>query len=95
MEASMTKIVTAAEANRQFSSLMREVAEGETVIVTSHGKEMIKMVPAGESEADTRAERKAAMRRLIDHLKTLPQQPGVTWKREELYEDEPYPDTFK
>lgn len=89
----MTKIVTAAEANRQFSSLMREVAEGETVIVTSHGKEMIKMVPI-EGESQALSERRSARRELIEYLKSQPLRPGVKWTREELYEDEPYPDTF-
>jgi prevent-host-death family protein len=90
----MTKIVTAAEANRQFSSLMREVAEGETVIVTSHGKDMIKMVPITE-ESQTLAERRAARRELMDYLRSQPLRPGMKWTREELYEDEPYPDSFK
>jgi prevent-host-death family protein len=89
----MTKVVTAAEANRQFSSLMREVAEGETVIVTSHGRYAIKMVPV--SEDPEKGLRHAAMGRLVEHLKSLPRQPGITWTRAELYEDEPYPDTFK
>ncbi|MDR3494953.1 MAG: type II toxin-antitoxin system prevent-host-death family antitoxin [Ancalomicrobiaceae bacterium] len=90
----MTKIVTAAEANRQFSSLMRQVAEGETVIVTSHGRQVMTMTPtAGEDEA--MPERRAAHRRLMDYLRSQPQRPGVTWTRQELYEDEPYPDTFK
>jgi len=90
----MTKIVTAAEANRQFSSLMREVAAGETVIVTSHGRQLIKMIAVTE-EDNERAERRAAHGRLMEHLHSRPHQPGVTWTREELYEDEPYPDTFK
>ena len=32
------KTVTAAEANRQFSTGLREVAHGESVLVTSRGK---------------------------------------------------------
>jgi len=93
LEGSMTKVVTAAEANRQFSSLMREVADGETVIVTSHGRDAIKMVPVTVDAED--GLRIAAMDRLVEHLKTLPRQPGITWTRAELYEDEPYPDSFK
>lgn len=32
------KIISAGDANRHFSSVLREVAKGETVIVTSRGK---------------------------------------------------------
>jgi prevent-host-death family protein len=90
----MTKIVTAAEANRQFSSLMREVADGETVIVTSHGRNIMKMTAVGE-EDETLTERRSAHRRLMEYLRSQPRRPAISWTREELYEDEPYPDTFK
>lgn len=87
------KQISAAEANRQFSALMRTVAAGETVIVTSHGRPVVKMVPA--SGDDNSTGRAAAMARFIAHARTLPRQPALSWTREELYEDEPYPDTFK
>jgi prevent-host-death family protein len=37
--------VSAAEANRQFSRIMREAAAGETVVVTSRGKPVIEIRP--------------------------------------------------
>ncbi len=90
------KTVSAAEANRQFSNLMRGVVAGETVVVTSHGRPLVKIVPASEPIADEDAvQRKLAKQRLMEYLRSRPRQPAVTWTREELYEDEPYPDTFK
>lgn len=87
------KTVSAAEANRQFSSLMREAAEGDAVVVTSHGRPVVKIVPASEDERVE--DRSAAMDRLVAHLRSLPRRPAVLWTREELYEDAPYPETFK
>ena len=40
----MDKIVSAAEANREFSSLLRGVREGQTFVVTSHGKPVARMI---------------------------------------------------
>ena len=37
-ESSMDKAVSAADANRRFSELLRTVKKGRTVIVTSHGQ---------------------------------------------------------
>ena len=43
------KIVTAAEANRQFSAVLREVAQGESVLVTSRGKPVATIMPARQT----------------------------------------------
>jgi len=34
----MNKIVSAADANRRFSELLRTVKKGQSIVVTSHGK---------------------------------------------------------
>jgi prevent-host-death family protein len=64
----MNKTVTAAEANRDFSKLLRSVKEGDTVVVTSHGTPIAKIVPI----ADTLAAREEAKRRLIQRLRNQP-----------------------
>lgn len=38
------KIITAADANRGFSSLLREVQEGEEVTILSRGKPVARMI---------------------------------------------------
>lgn len=87
------KPVTAAEAGEEFSSLQQEAAEGETVVVAAHGRPFAPIVPAVEPGPN--AARAAAVERLLEHLKSLPRRPALLWTREELYEDEPYPASFR
>lgn len=78
------KFFSAAEANRQFSKILREVRQGETIVVTSHGEPVAKIVPA---ERDL-AEREAAKQALLEHLRAQPvQNLGISWTRDELYEE--------
>ena len=39
------KVIQATEANRHFSRILREVAEGDTFTVTSHGRPIARIVP--------------------------------------------------
>ena len=41
----MDDAISAADANRSFSSLLRCVREGHSVVVTSHGKPIARIVP--------------------------------------------------
>lgn len=79
----MTKHITASEANRQFSDLLRQVSDGETFIVTSHGK------PVAEIRAPSvvSPERLAARERLFERLKSQPAVNAGKWTRDELYDD--------
>ena len=82
----MEKVVSAAEANRRFSEVLRSVREGDSYVVTAHGKPVAKIVPVGKDEnlvAD------AAWRTLLEHLDAQPAVEGGRWTRDELYEDEP------
>jgi prevent-host-death family protein len=62
------KFFSAAEANREFSKILREVRGGETIVVTSHGEPVAKIVPAGRDIA----EREEAMTRLFARLDAQP-----------------------
>lgn len=79
------KTLTAAEANRSFSALLRQAAAGERVVITSHGRPVAEIGPVRE---DTTA-REQAFTRLMARLRS--QQPTIIqpWTREELYEREP------
>lgn len=79
----MDKIVSAAEANRSFSRLLRSVREGESYIVTSHGRPVAKIVPIRDD-----AVRKRARELLLARLRTQPAIDIGPWTREELYEDD-------
>jgi prevent-host-death family protein len=77
------KTVTAAEANRQFSAVLREVAQGGRVMVTSRGKPVATIEPVPSVGA---ARAGVAKRRLLAHLAQV-QPVGVRdWTREDLYE---------
>ena len=79
----MDKIVSAAEANREFSSLLRGVRQGQTYVVTSHGKPVARIIPAEEQPTLSRA--RAA---LLARLEKEPIVEVGRWTRAELYEDD-------
>jgi prevent-host-death family protein len=78
------KTVTAAEANRQFSAVLREVAQGERVTVTSRGKPVATIEPMRSGAGSARAG--AAKRRLLAHLATVKAVGARGWTRDELYD---------
>lgn len=76
--------VSAADANRRFSELLRTVREGRSVVVTSHGKPVARIVPIAEHDRAVEGARATLLTRLRD-------EPVVDvghWTRDELYEDE-------
>jgi prevent-host-death family protein len=81
----MEKTVSAADANRKFSKLLRAIREGDSYVVTSHGKPVAKVVHVDENGNATPGARSALLKRLRS-------EPVVTigrWRRNELYEDKP------
>jgi prevent-host-death family protein len=80
----MDDAISAADANRSFSSLLRRVREGRSVVVTSHGKPIARIVPLGERD-DRAAE--AARAALLARLRAEPVVNVGRWMRHELYED--------
>lgn len=77
--------VSAADANRSFSRLLREVREGKSFVVTSHGKPVARIIPCGEAEEVRRRE---ARSRWLEELRARPasEAPIGPWTRDELYE---------
>ena len=59
--------LSAAEANRHFSQVLRQVARGETLIVTSRGKPMATIAPITRQ-----AGRSLAQRQLLERLASQP-----------------------
>lgn len=78
----MEKAISAADANRKFSQLLREVREGRTYVVTSHGRPVARIAPVTEQR---NSQAKAA---LLTHLEAQPvrRRPIGRWKRDDLYE---------
>jgi prevent-host-death family protein len=78
----MEKPVSAADANREFSRLLRDVKKGQSFIVTSHGKPVAKIAPVGEHQRF--AEKARAL--LLARLRVEPSVDIGRWTRDELYE---------
>jgi prevent-host-death family protein len=55
----MVKTVSAAQANREFSKLMKLVEGGEEVVVTSRGRPRIKLVRADQINDEARRRQEA------------------------------------
>lgn len=78
----MDRPVSAADANRSFSQILREVREGTSFVVTAHGKPVARIVPFKPgSEA-----RLAARDALLKRLAAQPAMECGPWTRDELYE---------
>ena len=81
----MEKAVSAADANRKFSKLLRTIREGHSYVITSHGKAVAKIVPIDKSGTGTLGARSALLKRLrSERVVNIGR-----WTRDELYEDEP------
>ncbi|TSE21691.1 prevent-host-death family protein [Tepidimonas alkaliphilus] len=76
------KTLTASEANRHFSHLLRQVAEGEVVTIVSRGKTVATILPARPDHF----ERQRARQRLLARLHQQPASSARNWTRDELYE---------
>lgn len=66
----MDRIITATEANRDFSRIFRDVAAGESYVITAHGKPLVRMEPVSAAASDQ--DRAARMRALTQELADLP-----------------------
>ena len=75
--------VSAADANRKFSQILRAVRAGRSYVVTSHGKPVARLVPVGTRDDLSAAARKA----LLDRLRSERVTDIGPWTRDELYED--------
>ena len=78
----MSNAVSAADANRDFSKLLRAVRGGDSFVITSHGKPVAKIVPFA---ADDRAV-DAARTTLFAHLRAQRAVNIGRWTRDELHD---------
>ena len=79
----MDEPVSAADANRHFSQLLRRVRQGRSYLVTSHSRPVAKILPVGEMDQVEAGARGALLTRLrAQRVVRTPR-----WTRDELYED--------
>jgi prevent-host-death family protein len=80
----MQETVTAADANREFSRILRNVRQGHSYVVTSHGRAVAHIVPAAHNERVVAGARAT----LLDRLERQPALDTGRWTRDDLYEEE-------
>ena len=78
----MDKPVSAADANRSFSLILREVRDGASYVVTSHGRPVARIVPF-KQDMEARLKARDALLRRLDSQPAMNLGP---WTRDELYE---------
>lgn len=79
----MSHTITAADANREFSAMLRRVKRGHGFVVTSHGRPVARITPISDGERMKDAARSA----LLARLKAAPVRTLARWTRDELYEE--------
>jgi prevent-host-death family protein len=77
----MEKAISAADANRKFSQVLREVRLGQSYLVTSHGRPVARIAPVENDRAAT-----DARRHLFKRLRSERVVKVGRWKRDDLYE---------
>ena len=78
----MEKAISAADANRKFSRLLRDVREGQSYVVTSHGRPVARIAPVEENRTTTSSARSS----LLGRLRSERVVKVSRWQRDELYE---------
>jgi prevent-host-death family protein len=71
----------ATDANRQLSSVLRQVAQGEEFLVVSRGKPVATILPVKKTDTSHRAARNLLLKRLSSQVVTGTR----SWTRDELY----------
>jgi prevent-host-death family protein len=79
---SMTRTITATEANQRFSEILRDVGAGDSFTVTSHGKPVAEIRPPKV----TGGHDKQAIREMLDRMNKLPGVVTGSWTRDDLYD---------
>ena len=77
------KTITAADANRGFSGLLRQVREGEEVTILSRGRPVAKIT----ADVSGTAQKNAMKKILLSRLKGQSATGKRHWTRDELYND--------
>jgi prevent-host-death family protein len=82
----MDETITAGEANRAFSRLLRNVRDGRSYLVTVHGRPVARLVPAEEDDERERRIRRTALLVLIERVRRQQVVDIGRWTRDELYQ---------
>ncbi|MGA9041317.1 MAG: type II toxin-antitoxin system prevent-host-death family antitoxin [Terriglobales bacterium] len=78
----MEKSISASDASRKFLRLLRDVREGQSYVVTSHGRPVAHIAPV----RDSRVMLPGARDSLLSRLRSQQIVRIGRWKRDELYD---------
>ncbi len=78
------KTITATDANRRFSAVLREVSQGEILTIVSRGKPVATIGPVKTDSPN----RQIAKKNLIKRLRKMDKTGSRDWTRNELYDDQ-------
>jgi prevent-host-death family protein len=78
----LEKTISAADANRNFSQVLREVRHGQSYVVSSHGRPVARIAPIRDERTAPSGARALLLKRLHSERVTN----IGHWKRDELYE---------
>jgi prevent-host-death family protein len=83
----MTRRISTAEAEQNFASIIHDVEEGKTVLITNNGKDVARVSPLEEFDVNSESAKKARAE-LFERLGKTKAIDIGPWTRAELYEDE-------
>lgn len=75
------KTITASDANRHFSQVLKAVSRGEVFTIVSRGTAVAEIIPARPAGGLD-----AARQRLIERLRRQPARGARDWRRDDLYD---------
>jgi len=79
------RTVSLKEANQQFSKLVQEVEQGESVVITRRGKPVARLSPQPADKMDD-PEWRAAYERMVETFREGADLGGLKINRDELYD---------
>lgn len=85
----MDRSVTASDANRNFSELLRQAEQGEKIAITRHGRVVAMLSPPATDQREQeqeRARRRKAFDALMARWESQPVMNIGPWTRDELYD---------
>jgi len=77
------KTITASNANRGFSNLLREIGKGEEIMILSRGKPVAKITSVNSEVL----QKKGKKNLMLSRLKAQDVTGARNWTRDELYKD--------
>ena len=81
----MPRTVSASEANQNFSKLLGEAEDGETITIQRRGVTVAQLIPTPEKARERRV---AAAKCMVAFFETWPAVVTGPWTRDDLYEDD-------